>query len=100
MALPLPWTGGRRQASESCCDSRDIVGICGSTRPSSTSTCTRHEVSDGLVLAREVENNLTVYNTIRPHEAIGFGVPLARYLQAPSTPPGANLQAPATVPDS
>ena len=60
----------------------------------------RHEINDGLVLAREVENYLTVYNTIRPHEAIGFTTPLARYLQTPSTPPGANLQPPATVSDS
>ena len=57
----------------------------------------RHEIGDGLILAREVEAYLTIYNTIRPHEAIGFTTPLARYLQAPSTPPGANLQAPATV---
>jgi transposase InsO family protein len=47
-----------------------------------------------------VEAYLTIYNTIRPHEAIGFTTPLARYLQAPSTPPGANLQSPATVSDS
>jgi putative transposase len=60
----------------------------------------RHEIGDGLVLAREVEAYLTIYNTIRPHEAIGFTTPLARYLQAPSTPPGANLQSPATVSDS
>jgi transposase InsO family protein len=60
----------------------------------------RHEVNDGLVLAREVENYLTIYNTIRPHEAIGFGLPLARYLQAPSTPPGANPHVPESVSDS
>jgi putative transposase len=60
----------------------------------------RHEIADGLVLAREVEAYLRVYNTIRPHEAIGFTTPLARYLQAPSTPPGANLPAPTTVSDS
>ena len=51
----------------------------------------RHEIGDGLVLAKEVESYLAVYNTIRPHEAIGFTTPLARYLQAPSTPPRANL---------
>jgi putative transposase len=60
----------------------------------------RHEINDGLVLAREVENYLTVYNTVRPHEAIGFATPISRYLQAPSTPPGANLQASTTVSDS
>jgi putative transposase len=60
----------------------------------------RHEIGDGLVLAREVENYLTIYNTIRPHEAIGFTTPLTRFLQASSTPPRANLQAPTTVSDS
>jgi len=60
----------------------------------------RHEIGDGLVLAQRVAGYLTVYNTIRPHEAIGFTTPLARYLQAPSTPPGANLHPPATVSDS
>jgi putative transposase len=60
----------------------------------------RHEIGDGLVLAREVEAYLTIYNTIRPHEAIGFATPISRYLQAPSTPPGANLHPPATVSDS
>lgn len=60
----------------------------------------RHDIPDGLVLAERSAGYLTVYNTIRPHEAIGFDVPLARYLQAPSTQPGANLQAPETVSDS
>jgi transposase InsO family protein len=60
----------------------------------------RPQINDGLVLAREVEIYLTIYNTIRPHEAIGFATPISRYLQAPSTPPGTNLQAPATVSDS
>ena len=60
----------------------------------------RQEIGDGLVLAREVENYLTIYNSVRPHEAIGFTTPLARYLQAPAIPPGANLPAPETVSDS
>jgi transposase InsO family protein len=60
----------------------------------------RHQIPDGLALAQEVEAYLTIYNTIRPHEAIGFATPLSRYLQAPSVPSGANLQAPATVSDS
>jgi hypothetical protein len=33
-----------------------------------------------------VEDYLTVYNTIRPHEAIGFATPISRYLQAPVRP--------------
>jgi putative transposase len=60
----------------------------------------RHEIHDGLALAQEVEAYLTVYNTIRPHEAIGFATPISRYLQAPSTPPEANFQTPTTVSDS
>jgi putative transposase len=60
----------------------------------------RHQIPDGLALAQEVEAYLTIYNTIRPHEAIGFATPLSRYLQAPSTPPRANLQTPTTVSDS
>jgi putative transposase len=59
----------------------------------------RHDIGDGLALAERVTGYLTVYNTIRPHEAIGFGIPLARYLQAPSTPPGANLHPPESVSD-
>jgi putative transposase len=60
----------------------------------------RHEIPDGLTLAQEVEAYVTVYNTIHPHEAIGFATPISRYLQAPSTPPEANSQTPTTVPDS
>jgi putative transposase len=60
----------------------------------------RHEIGDGLVLATEVGNYLTIYNTICPHEAIGVATPLTRYLQAPSTPPRANHQAAPTVSDS
>jgi len=60
----------------------------------------RHEIGDGLILAKEVKNYLTIYNTIRPHEAISFATPISRYLQAPSTPPRANIQGPATVSDS
>ncbi len=46
----------------------------------------RREIGDGLVLAQEVASYLTVYNSVRPHEAIGFATPLTRYLQVPSTP--------------
>jgi hypothetical protein len=42
----------------------------------------RHEIGHGLALAERVTGYLTVYNTICPLEAIGFGIPLARYLQA------------------
>lgn len=60
----------------------------------------RREIGDGLALAQEVASYLTVYNSVRPHEAIGFATPLARYLEAPSTPPTANLQPSGTVSDS
>jgi transposase InsO family protein len=60
----------------------------------------RHEIGDGLALAREVDNYLTIYNSVRPHEAIGFTTPLARYLQGPSAPSEANFHPPAPVSDS
>ena len=60
----------------------------------------RRQVPDGLALAQEVETYLMTYDTIRPHEAIGFATPISRYLQAPSTPPRANLHTPTTVSDS
>jgi hypothetical protein len=43
---------------------------------------------------------LTVYNGVRPHEAIGFATPLTRYLEAPFTPPTVNLPPCGTVSDS
>ncbi|HYT26029.1 MAG TPA: hypothetical protein VEP73_06065, partial [Actinomycetota bacterium] len=49
---------------------------------------------------QHVTSYLTVYNTIRPHEAIAFATPLVRYLQAPSIPPRANLHQPGSVSDS
>jgi putative transposase len=60
----------------------------------------RREIGDGLALAQEVASYLTVYNSVRPHEAIGFATPLARYLEVPSTPPTANLQPSGTVSNS
>ena len=60
----------------------------------------RREIGDGLVLAQEVASYLTVYNSVRPHQAIEFATPLARYLEVPSTPPTANLQPSGTVSDS
>jgi putative transposase len=43
----------------------------------------RNDISDGIVLARRVENYLTVYNSIRPHEAIAMRRPLELYRQPP-----------------
>jgi len=43
----------------------------------------RREIGDGLALADEVDTYQTIYNTIRPHEAINMKRPLDRYRQAP-----------------
>lgn len=43
----------------------------------------RHDIDDGQALAEHVERYLTVYNTIRPHEALDFQRPLDRYLRPP-----------------
>jgi hypothetical protein len=43
------------------------------------------EIGDGLALADEVDTYQTIYNTIRPHEAITMRRPLDRYQQAPET---------------
>lgn len=60
----------------------------------------RREIGDGLALAQEVASYLTTYNSVRPHEAVGFTTPLTRYLQAPSTPPTTNSQPSGTVSNS
>ena len=43
----------------------------------------RREIGDGLALASEVDAYRTIYNTIRPHEAITMRRPHDRYQQAP-----------------
>lgn len=43
----------------------------------------RNDISDGVVLAQRVENYLTVYNSVRPHEAISMRRPLELYRQPP-----------------
>lgn len=47
----------------------------------------RREIGDGLTLAAQVENFRTIYNTIRPHEAIAMGRPIDRYQQTPKPNP-------------
>lgn len=47
----------------------------------------RHDVDDGQELADHVDRYLTIYNTIRPHEALDFKVPLDRYLRPPTIGP-------------
>ena len=43
----------------------------------------RREISDGLELARQVDDYLGIFNSIRPHEAIGMKTPLSVYRQTP-----------------
>ncbi len=47
----------------------------------------RREIGDGLALASEVDAYRTIYNTIRPHEAITMRRPLDRYQQSPRNKP-------------
>ena len=45
----------------------------------------RHDIADGVELAHHVRDFQTIYNSIRPHEAIGMARPLERYRQTPTT---------------
>ena len=44
----------------------------------------RYEIRDVLELQERVEEFRTLYNAVRPHEAIAFDTPLNRYLATPS----------------
>lgn len=43
----------------------------------------RHEIADGPALADHVDSFLTVYNEVRPHEALDFKLPIDRYVKPP-----------------
>jgi putative transposase len=43
----------------------------------------RHEIADGPALADHVNGFLTVYNEVRPHEALDFKLPIDRYVKPP-----------------
>lgn len=43
----------------------------------------RHEISDGPGLADHVDAYISVYNEVRPHEALDFKLPLDRYKRPP-----------------
>ena len=43
----------------------------------------RREIGDGLELARQVDDYRSIFNSIRPHEAIGMKTPLSVYRQTP-----------------
>jgi len=45
----------------------------------------RHDIGDGVELARHVRDYRTIYNAIRPHEAIDMRRPLEHYRQTPTT---------------
>ena len=46
----------------------------------------RLEIPDLIALHEAVQDYRELYNTIRPHEALGFATPLARYLAADNLP--------------
>ena len=57
----------------------------------------RFEIGDVVGLAAEIEAFALIYNTIRPHEALGFERPLERYLAEPVEP---HLSEPQSVQES
>lgn len=44
----------------------------------------RHEINDGPALAEHVDCFLETYNRQRPHEALGFALPIDRYTATPT----------------
>jgi putative transposase len=44
----------------------------------------REEIEDAVALAEAVERFRTIYNQIRPHEALAFATPMSRYLADPN----------------
>lgn len=57
----------------------------------------RHEIADVLELTDETEAFRSLYNQVRPHEAIDFETPLSRYL---ADPVGSHLNQAESVQDS
>jgi transposase InsO family protein len=45
----------------------------------------RHDIADGIELAAHARDYRSIYNAVRPHEAIAMGRPLERYRPAPTT---------------
>ncbi len=43
----------------------------------------REQIDDGQQLAEQIARYISVYNEIRPHEALDFKVPLERYIKPP-----------------
>jgi transposase InsO family protein len=42
-----------------------------------------HDITDGPMIAVEAERYRQVFNTVRPHEALGMSRPAERYLPSP-----------------
>jgi transposase InsO family protein len=57
----------------------------------------REEIADVLELDGHVQTYRELYNWIRPHEALGFVPPIARYLALPADDAEPNLSAPESV---
>jgi hypothetical protein len=57
----------------------------------------RLEIPDAIALAEDTEAYRTLYNEIRPHEALEFATPLSRYL---ADPEASNLFGPQSVQES
>ncbi len=47
----------------------------------------RRDINDGIQLAAEADSYRTIYNQVRPHQAIAMNRPLDRYQQTPTTQP-------------
>jgi putative transposase len=60
----------------------------------------RHDIGDGPALAGHVDDYLSIYNRIRPHEAIDWHRPRDRYLTTPQTTPTLKLSTPESEQDS
>ena len=56
----------------------------------------RNEIGDGATLAASVDCHQTVYNDVRPHEAIAFRTPLSAWRDF-DCPTSSNLFTPKTV---
>ena len=61
----------------------------------------REEIADVLGLDEQVRAFVTLYNWVRPHEALGFVAPMVRYLADPAAghepDPEPNLSDPESV---
>jgi putative transposase len=66
-----PWTNGQIERFFGACKYERLY---------------RHDIGDGIELAHHTRDYRTIYNSIRPHEAIAMGRPLERYRTPPTQP--------------